>query len=112
MKKLFSLFIASLILSGNCSAQSGLGGLKGFVTSSIKNGSTINKATVILTAIENNENTKTITKALTDQNGQYKFEVSFGFYKLTILAKGYKTYSTTVFIPSSTWLEWGTLLIK
>ena len=112
MIKLLSIAIASLILSTNCSAQSGLGGLKGFVTSSIKNGSAINNAIVVLTAIENNENTKTTTKVFTDQNGQYKFDVSFGYYKLTILAKGYKTYSTTVFIPSSTWLDWGTLLIK
>ena len=111
MIKLFTITIVCLILSGNCSAQSGLGGLKGFVASSIKNGSAINKAIVVLTAIKNNSNTKSTDTVLTI-NGYYKFEVSFGYYQLTILAKGYKTYITTVFIPSSTWLEWGTLLIK
>ncbi len=110
MKKTIIITIAFLVLSLSVSAQSGSAGLKGFIASSIKNGSAID-ATVELRAIENNSNTKSVDTVQT-KNGYYDFEVSFGYYLLTISAKGYETYQTKVYIPSSSTLEWGTILEK
>ena len=102
--------IACFVFSLSSSAQSGVGRLKGFVANSIKNGSAMG-ATVELRAIENWSGTKPLNTMQT-KAGYYDFEVSFGYYLLTISAKGYKTYQTKVFIPSSSTLEWGTILEK
>jgi hypothetical protein len=82
--------------------------LKGFVASGIRNGSAID-AKVELRAIENWAGSKSVDTVLT-KGGYYDLEVSFGYYLLTISAKGYKTYQTKVLIPSSSTLEWGTIL--
>ncbi len=110
MKKILLITFATFILSLSISAQSGTGGLKGFVASSVKNGSAID-ATVELRAIENHSDTKSVDTVQT-KNGYYEIEVSFGYYLLTISAKGYETYQTKVYIPSSSTLKWGTILEK
>ena len=108
MKKIILTIFATFILSVSISAQSGSGSLKGFVASSIKNGSAIT-ATVELRAIQNwarNQSVETVEA----KGGYYEFQVSFGWYLLTISAKGYETYQTKVLIPSSSTLNWGTIL--
>jgi hypothetical protein len=110
MNKILLIVIAVFILSLSVSAQSGSGRLKGFVASGIKNGSAID-ATVELRAIENNSNTKSVDTVQT-KDSYYDIEVSFGYYLLTISAKGYETYQTKVYIPSSSTLNWGTILEK
>ena len=110
MKKIILIIIATFILSVSIFAQSGSARLKGFVATSIKNGSAID-ATVELRAIENNSKTKSVETVQT-KGGSYDFEVSFGYYLLTISAKGYETYQTKVYIPSSVTLNWGTILEK
>lgn len=112
MNKLIFAALFCLAFALSAAAQSGVGGLKGFITGSIENGYAIRGAKVELCAIENNSKTDTMETVMTDQNGQYDFEVSFGYYLLTISAKGYQIYRTKVFIPSSVNLEWGTLLEK
>lgn len=59
---------------------------------------------VVLTAIKNHSN---IIRSNTvwATNAYYKFEVSFGYYALTISAPGYKPYNSTVFIPSGSTLQ-------
>ena len=110
MNKILLTIIATFILSLSISAQSGVGRLKGFVASGINNGSAID-ATVELWAIKNNSKTNFVDTVQT-KDGYYDFEVSFGYYLLTILAEGYETYQTKVLIPSSSTLNWGTLLEK
>ena len=110
MKKIILITIAFLALSLSVSAQTGTGTLKGFVASGIRNGSAIT-ATVELRAIQNwarNQSVETVEA----KGGYYEFQVSFGYYLLTILAEGYETYQTKVLIPSSSTLNWGTLLEK
>ncbi len=75
--------------------------MKGFVASSIKNGSAID-AKIELQAIENWAETSQ-TETVQTKNG---------YYLLTISAKGFETYQTKVLIPSSSTLEWGTFLEK
>ncbi len=111
MNKILLTIIATFILSLSVSAQSGSGRLKGFVNNSIKNDSITIDAKVELRAIENNSKTKSVDTVQT-KNGYYEFEVSFGYYLLTISAKGYATYQTKVYIPSSSTLNWGTILEK
>jgi hypothetical protein len=111
MKNILLAIIATFILSVSISAQSGAGRLKGFVNNSIKNDGITIDATVELRAIENNSKTKSVHTVQT-KDGYYDIEVSFGYYLLTISAKGYETYQTKVLIPSSSTLEWGTLLEK
>jgi hypothetical protein len=101
MNKFLLAIIATFILSVSISAQSGAGRLKGFVASGINNGSASN-ATVELRAIENNSKTNFVDTVQTKD----------GYYLLTISAKSYETYQTKVYIPSSSTLEWGTLLEK
>ena len=110
MNKFLFTIIACFVFSVSVSAQSGAGRLQGFVANSIKNGSAMD-AIVELRAIENWSKTKSVDTVQT-KAGYYDFEVSFGYYLLTISAKGYKTYQTKVFIPSSSTLEWGTILEK
>ena len=110
MNKIILSVIACFILSWSVSAQSGSGRLKGFVASSIKNGSAID-AKVELRAIENHSGTKSVETTKT-KGGYYDLEVSFGYYLLTISANGYETYQTKVYIPSSSTLEWATILEK
>ena len=110
MKTILLTIIATFILSVSVSAQSGSAILKGFVASGIKNSSAI-EATVELRAIENWSKTKSVDTVQTN-GGYYEFEVSFGYYLLTISAKGYETYQTKVYIPSSNTLNWGTILEK
>jgi hypothetical protein len=110
MKKLLLTICAVFFLSLSVSAQSGTGSLKGFVASDIKNGSAID-ATVELRAIKNWSRTKSVETTETN-GGYYEIQVSFGYYLLTISAKGYETYQTKVLIPSSSTLEWGTILEK
>jgi hypothetical protein len=110
MSKILLTIFTTFILSVSISAQSGTGTLKGFVASGIKNGSAID-ATVELRAIENWAKTKSVDTIET-KGGYYEIQVSFGWYLLTISAKGYETYQTKVLIPSSSTLEWGTLLEK
>jgi hypothetical protein len=110
MKNILLTIIATFILSLSIPAQSGSAILKGFVASGIKNGSAID-AKVELRAIENWAKTKSVDTVQT-KDGYYVLEVSFGWYLLTISAKGYETYQTKVYIPSSSTLEWGTLLEK
>jgi hypothetical protein len=110
MKNILLTIIATFILSVSVSAQSGAGRLKGFVASGINNGSASN-ATVELRAIENWAKTNSVDTEQT-KDGYYDIEVSFGYYLLTISAKGYETYQTKILIPSSSTLEWGTLLEK
>ena len=110
MNKILLTIFATFILSLSVFAQSGAGGLKGFVASGIKNGSAIT-ATVELRAIENWAENKSVDTVQT-KDGYYEFEVSFGYYLLTISAKGYETYQTKVYIPSSNYLNWGTILEK
>lgn len=110
MNKILLTIFATFILSLSISAQSGSGSLKGFVASSIKNGSAID-ATVELRAIKNWAKTDSVDTMET-KGGYYEFQVSFGYYLLTISAKGYETYQTKVLIPSSSTLEWGTILEK
>jgi hypothetical protein len=108
MKRATLVTFALLIFGLSASAQSGLGRLKGFVTSGIRNGSAID-AKVELRAIENGTGSKSVDTVLT-KGGYYDIEVSFGYYLLTISAEGYNTYQTKVLIPSSSILEWGTIL--
>ena len=110
MNKIILTIVATFILSLSISAQSGVGRLKGFVASGINNGSAI-AATVELRAIENWANNNSVETVQTKGN-YYDIEVSFGYYLLTISAKGYETYQTKVYIPSSNTLEWGTILEK
>jgi hypothetical protein len=110
VSKFILAIIACFVFSFSVSAQSGAGRLKGFVANSIKNSSAID-ATVELRAIKNWSGTKSVDSVQTNA-GYYDLEVSFGYYLLTISAKGYKTYQTKVFIPSSSTLEWGTILEK
>jgi hypothetical protein len=110
MKKKLLTICAVFILSLSVSAQSGSAILKGFVASDIKNGSAID-ATVKLRAIKNWARTNQ-TETVQTKGGYYEIEVSFGWYLLTISAKGYQTYQTKVLIPSSSTLEWGTILEK
>lgn len=93
-------------------AQSGLGELNGVVSSGVKNQSVIAGAKVELRPIEAHNKSTEISTTKTDQNGEYKLEVSFGYYWLIISAKGYETYRTKAFIPSSNVLRWGTILEK
>ncbi len=110
MKKIILTIFATFILSLSVSAQSGAGRLKGFVASGIKNGSAI-EATIELQAIENNSKTNFVDTVQT-KDGGYDFEVSFGYYLLTISAKGYETYQTKVDIPSSSTINLTTILNK
>ena len=110
MKNTIVAIFATFILTMTISAQSGTGRLKGFVASGIKNGSAID-ASVELRAIENNSKTKSVDTVETT-GGYYDISVSFGYYLLTISAKGYETYQTKVYIPSSSTLNWGTILEK
>ncbi len=110
MKKIILTIFATFILSLSVSAQSGSGSLKGFVASGIRNGSAIT-ATVELRAIENWARTESVDTVQT-KGGYYEFQVSFGYYLLTISAKGYETYQTKVLISSSSTLKWGTILEK
>jgi hypothetical protein len=110
MKKILLTICVVFILSLSASAQSGTGTLKGFVASGIRNGSAID-ATVELQAIENWSGTNQV-ETIETKGGYYEIQVSFGYYLLTISAKGYKTYQTKVLIPSSSTLEWGTILEK
>lgn len=98
------------MLSFSVSAQSGTGTLKGFVASGIKSGSAID-AVVELRAIQNWAETDQVETAQT-KGGYYEIQVSFGYYLLTISAEGYETYQTKVLIPSSSTLNWGTILEK
>jgi hypothetical protein len=111
MKNILLAIIATFILSVSISAQSGAGRLKGFVNNSISNDGITIDATVELRAIENWAKTKSVDTIET-KGGYYEIQVSFGWYLLTISAKGYETYQTKVYIPSSSTLEWGTLLEK
>jgi hypothetical protein len=111
MKDILLAIIATFILSLSVSAQSGRGALKGFVNNSIKNDGITVDATVELRAIENWARKKSVHTVQT-KDGYYEFQVSFGWYLLTISAKGYETYQTKVYIPSSSTLEWGTILEK
>ena len=98
MNKIILTIIATFILSLSIFAQSGVGRLKGFVNNSFKNDSITVDATVELRAIENNSKTKSVETVQT-KGGYYDIEVSFGYYLLTISAKGYATYQTKVYIP-------------
>ncbi len=111
MNKILLTIIAAFILSLSVSAQSGAGRLKGFVNNSIKNDSITIDATVELRAIENWARNNSVDSVQT-KDGYYDIEVSFGYYLLTISAKGYETYQTKVYIPSSSTLNWGTILEK
>lgn len=108
MKKLIVALSILLTLAVTSFSQSGVGGIKGFVASGFRNGSAI-KAKVELTVIENHSKTKDGASATTE-NGYYDLTVSFGYYILTISAEGYNTYTTKVYIPSSSSLEWATIL--
>jgi hypothetical protein len=111
MNKFLLAIIATFILSLSVSAQSGSRRLKNFVNNSISNDGITIDATVELRAIENWAKTKSVDTVQT-KDGYYDIEVSFGYYLLTISAKGYETYQTKVLIPSSSTLEWGTILEK
>jgi hypothetical protein len=112
MKRIiFAIFIALVFCLG-ASAQSGLGSIRGFVVGGIHNDSSLAGVNVELRAIENHSHTESVSKYVTDGDGFYEIEVSFGYYLLTISAEGYVTYQTKVFIPSSRRLEWGTMLEK
>lgn len=110
MKKIIFVIFAGLFLSFTAFAQSGTGRLKGFVANDIRSDSAID-ATVKLRAIRNHSRTKEVETTKTT-GGYYDLEVSFGYYLLTISAKGYQTYQTKVYIPSSSILEWATILEK
>ena len=112
MKKLIFSIFAGLFLTFSICAQSGAGSLEGYVLSSIKNGSAIAGAEVKLHPIENRSKSDQTEVIKTDGDGRYEFRVSFGYYRLTISAEGYKTYQTKVFILSSRRLLWGTILEK
>ena len=70
MNKILIIICATFILSLSISAQSGSGSLRGFVASSIKNGSAID-ATVELRAIENWAKTKSVDTIQT-KGGYYE----------------------------------------
>ena len=112
MKKLLFAVFAAIVLTISAPAQSGVGAIRGFVVEGIRNGSSVKGANVELRAIENHSGTKTIENRVTDRDGFYQIDVSFGYYLLTIKAEGYETYQTKVYIPSSRQLEWGTMLEK
>lgn len=112
MNKLISAALLCLAFTLSAAAQSGIGGLRGFVTDSRRGASAAEGASVELRSIENHSGTEVLEKATTDKNGEYKIWVSFGYYTLTISKKGYQTYQTKIYIPSSVELRWGTLLEK
>ena len=111
MNKLNLLILLCLLSFGviSANAQSGFGGLKVFVKcGGIGNdGCRAKKIKVTLQPIEVwSESTKTVEMILDSDDGYYSAEVSFGEYELVIAAKGFETYRTTVYIPSSNFLEW------
>lgn len=97
-----------LILEKNKADKLNKGRIKGVVASNFNKGSEI-EANVELKAIKNNAG-KDLIEKISTKNGFYDIEVSFGYYLLTISAKGYRTYQTKVFIPAGSTLEWGTIL--
>ena len=115
MKKLNLLILLCLLTFGvvSANAQSGSAGLKVFVKcGKVRNdGCSVSNAKVTLRPIEVwSKSTKTVEMTVDSDNGYYSAEVSFGEYELIIVANGFETYRTTVYIPSSNFLEWAVRL--
>ncbi len=113
----FNLFIFMCLLSFgvlSANAQSGTAGLKVYVKcGGVGNdGCSVSNAKVTLRPSEAwNKSTK-IVEMKSEEEDYYSAEVSFGEYELEISAKGFATYKTTVYLPSSNFYEWGVRLHK
>ena len=112
--KLLLLCCLAFLSSSISFAQSGKGYLKVYVKcDEIRNdGCVVPSAKVILRPIENWSKSTADVVSETDQDGYASTSVSFGEYELKISAEGYRTYQTTVYIPSSKKLEWAVRLHK
>ena len=115
MNKLNLLILLCLSSFGviSANAQSGSAGLKVYVKcGKISNdGCSVAIAKVTLRPIEVwSKSTETVEMTVDEGDGYHSAEVSFGEYELVIAAKGFETYRTTVYIPSSNSLKWGVRL--
>lgn len=112
--KFLILCCLPFLVSSISFAQSGKGYLKVYVKcGEIRNdGCVVPSAKVILRPIENWSKSTADVVSETDQDGYASTSVSFGEYELIISAEGYRTYQTTVYIPSSKKLEWAVRLHK
>ena len=114
MNKLNLLILLCLLTFGvlSANAQSGSAGLKVFVKcGGVGNdGCRAKKVKVTLRPIEVWSKSTETVEMNSDSDGYYSAEVSFGEYELMIVANGFETYRTTVYIPSSNFLEWAVRL--
>lgn len=112
--KLLIFFSIAFFAVTNSFAQSGLGAIKVYVKCGRigNDGCVVAEAKAILRPIENWSKSAEDIVGKTDKDGYFSQAVSFGEYKLIISANGYKTYQTTVYIPSSKNLEWAVRLHK
>jgi hypothetical protein len=112
MKNILLTIFAFFILSVSISAQSGSAGLKVFVKcGKISNdGCSVSNAKITLRPIEVWNKSTEIVEMKSDSEGYYSAQVSFGEYELEISAKGFETYKTTAYLPSSNFYEWGVRL--
>lgn len=110
-KLLISLCLLILTVTTSF-AQSGKGYLKIYVKcGEIRNdGCVVSGAKIVLRPLENWSKSSADVVSETDKDGYFSTSVSFGEYELIISAEGYKTYQTTVYIPSSKNLEWAVRL--
>lgn len=115
MNKSLLIIIFTILLPVTfANAQSGTGGLKGFIKcGGIRNATcVVEKAQITLRPIENWRKTNEDINVEADARGYFDTRVSFGEYLLIISADGYETYQTSVYIPSSVHLNWSVRLYK
>lgn len=121
MRSLFSVRLALLlvILTLACAdtrAQSGSGGLRGFVTERVSAANGIAGARVELRELYvwNDPKAKPDRHiAITDETGNYSFpKVRMGEYTLRVTAEGFEPYEMTLLITSDMSAKLGTLLKK
>lgn len=112
--RILLLLCLAFFAVANSFAQSGLGAIKVYVKCGRigNDGCVVADAKTILRPIENWSKSTEDIVGKTDKDGYFSQTVSFGEYKLIISANGYKTYQTTVYIPSSKNLEWAIRLHK
>lgn len=112
-----ALLLTSLVLAAPSSrAQSGDGGLRGFVTDSVSAANGIAGARVELRELDvwYSATAKPATHVTkTDETGNYSFpKVRMGEYALRVTAEGFEPYETTLLITSDMAAVFGTLLKK
>ncbi len=111
----FNLLILFFLLSFgiiSANAQSGSAYLKVFVHAGrIGNSSTsLEDVKVIMRPLDVWSGNKKSIAAKSENTGYYSFGGSFGEYELTVSAKGFQTYRTNVYLPSSVSYTFGVRL--